>query len=163
MGALRTIRILVLGALIGGGFYLLLIDITTLPELCALAGVAIGCGIVFTLAREQRLAEARLSPRSLPAVWRVIVRIPPDIARLCREAVAQAVAPRSTRGTFRVAKFGATSGDPEAVGRRAVTEWIGSVPPNTIVVGVDADRGLLLVHQLRRQGDARQLDPLGLG
>jgi hypothetical protein len=28
---------------------------------------------------------------------------------------------------------------------------------------VDAERGLLLVHQLRRQGDADDLDPLRLG
>jgi hypothetical protein len=40
---------------------------------------------------------------------------------------------------------------------------MGSLSPNTIVVGVDTERGLVLVHQLQRQGDAEQIDPLGLG
>jgi hypothetical protein len=154
---------LVLGASIGGGFYLLLIDITARPELYVMAGVAIACGAAFLLAREQGFTEARIAPRWLLTVWRVILRIPPDVMWLCSEALLQAVRPRPTRGSFRAAPFGATGDDSDAVGRRATTEWIGSISPNTIVVGIDAERGLVLVHQLRRQGDTDQLDPLRLG
>ena len=163
MRALRTTWILVLGGLIGGGFYLLLIDITDLPELYALAGVAVGCAIAFLLAREQRFAESQVLPRWLLSGWRVIVKIPLDIALLCWDALVQVVAPRPVRGTFRAAAFGATADTPQDSGRRAVSEWLGSVSPNTIVIGIDTDRGLVLVHQLHRQGDATQLDPLGLG
>jgi hypothetical protein len=44
-----------------------------------------------------------------------------------------------------------------------LTEIVGSLAPNTIVIGVDADSGLLLVHQLRRNGDRDDIDVLELG
>jgi hypothetical protein len=40
---------------------------------------------------------------------------------------------------------------------------LGSLAPNTVVIGVDPDRDLLLVRQLHRQGGREQLDVLGLG
>lgn len=163
MRALRTVSILVLGALLGGGFYLLLIDTASLPELYALAGVAVGCAVAFELAREQRFAESRIAPLWLLSGWRVIVKIPLDIALLCWDALVQVVSPRTARGKFRATAFGATADTPQDTGRRALSEWLGSISPNTIVVGIDTERGLVLVHQLHRQGDAEQLDPLGLG
>ena len=163
MRALRTAWILVLGVLIGGGFYFLLIDTASLPELYVLAGVALACALAFELAREQGFAEGRILPTWLLAGWRVLVKIPLDIALLCYEALAQLVAPRQARGVFRAVSFTATADTPHDAGRRCLSEWLGSVSPNTIVVGVDADRQLVLVHQLHRQGGADQLDPLDLG
>jgi hypothetical protein len=151
------------GALIGGAFYLLLIDTTSLPELYVLAGVAALGGIAFLIGREQEFVEARVAPRWLLAAGRLIPRIIVDVGLVCREAVAQLLSPRRTRGVFRAAAFGAVAPTPDATGRRALVESLGSVAPNTIIVGVDAERGLLLVHQLRRDGDAADLDPLRLG
>jgi hypothetical protein len=159
----RMVWVLLLGTLIGGGFYLLLIDTASLPELYVLAGVAVGCALAFVLAREQRVVESRIDPRWLINSWRVLLKIPLDIGILCWEALAQLIAPRQTRGTFRAAPFRATAETPTDTGRRALCEWAGSVSPNSFVVGVDAERDLVLVHQLRRQGDPGQLDPLGLG
>ena len=152
-----------LGALIGGGFYLLLIDTTSLPELYVLAGVALACGSAFELAREERFEESRIRPAWLLRVWRVALRIPLDIALVCSEALAQLVRPRASRGTFRAVPFHAVESTPEDTARRALTEIVGSVAPNTVVLGVDPDTGLLLVHQLHRQGDAGDLDLLRLG
>lgn len=160
---LRMVWVFLLGILIGGGFYLLLIDTASLPELYALAGVALACAVAFVLAREQKIVESRIDPRWLVNLWRVVLKIPLDIAILCSEALAQLVAPRQTRGTFRAAPFRATAETPADTGRRALSEWAGSVSPNSFVVGVDPERGLVLVHQLRRQGDTGRLDPLGLG
>ena len=163
MRALRTCWILVLGALIGGGFYFLLIDTSSLPELYVMAGVAVGCALAFELAREQRFIESVIDPRWLLNGWRVALKIPLDIGILCWEALVQLGSPREQRGEFRAAPFGATKETASDTGRRAISEWLGSLSPNTIVVGVDADRSLVLVHQLRRQGDTEQIDPLGLG
>ena len=163
MRALTMAGILSLGLLIGGGFYFLLIDTASLPELYALAGVAVACAVAFALAREQRFAEARLVPGWLFSGWRVIVKIPLDIALLCWEALVQLVSPRSVRGEFRATRFRAVKETPEDAGRRAISEWLGSLSPNTIVIGVDPERGAVLVHQLRRQCDAEQIDPLRLG
>jgi hypothetical protein len=49
------------------------------------------------------------------------------------------------------------------MGRRALAETVGSVAPNTIVIGIDDERGLLLVHQLRRHGGPEDLDVTRLG
>ena len=48
-------------------------------------------------------------------------------------------------------------------GRRALAESLGSFAPNTIIVGVDAERELLLGHQLRPGGGDEAIDVLGLG
>jgi hypothetical protein len=151
------------GLLLGGGFYLLLIDTTSLPELYVLAGVALVCGIAFELAREQDFIEARIVPRWFARSWRLIWRIPGDVAIVCWEALAQTVRPRSTRGEFRAAPVTATAKTSTDTGRRALVETVGSFAPNTIIVGVDAERGLLLAHQLRRHGAPEDLDVTRLG
>lgn len=160
---LKTPLIFGLGALLGGAFYFLLIDTTSLPELYALAGVAVACGLALALARGQGFVEARILPRWLLASWRVLGKIPGDLAIVCWEALAQLVRPRPTRGQFRAARFAATEETPDDTGRRAIAETLGSFAPNTIVVGVDPERGLLLVHQLRPQGGADELDAMRLG
>lgn len=152
-----------LGVLIGGGFYFLLIDTASLPELYVMAGVAVACALAFELAREQGFAEGRIVPWWLASGWRVVVKIPLDIVLLCYEALMQLVAPREARGSFRAVRFEATEDTPRDAGRRSLSEWLGSVSPNTVVVGVDAERQLVLVHQLHVQGGADQVDPLGLG
>jgi hypothetical protein len=163
MRALRTAWILVLGILVGGGFYFVLIDTASLPELYLMAGVAVACAIAFELVREQRFVEARIVPWWLLSGWRVALKVPMDIVLLCWEALVQLLAPRPARGTFRAAAFRAVDDSPRDAGRRALSEWMGSLSPNTIVVGVDPERKLVLVHQLRRQGATDQIDPLGLG
>jgi hypothetical protein len=154
---------LIVGVLLGGGFYLLLIDTASLPELYLLAGVALACGVAFELAREQGFVEARIAPGWLLRLWRLALKIPTDIAFVCGEAVGQLVHPKPVRGAFRATPFGHTEATPEAAGRRALADTLGSVAPNTIVIGVDTERGLLLVHQLHRTGPPEDLDVLGLG
>lgn len=151
------------GLVVGGGFYFLLIDTTSLPELYVLAGVALACAAAFELAREQGFVEARVVPWWLVRSWRLIWRIPADIAIVCWEAVVQLVRPRPSRGVFRAVAYGATDQNAADTGRRALTETLGSFAPNTIVVGVDDERRLLLTHQLRRQGRPADLDVTRLG
>jgi len=128
-----------------------------------LAGVAAACGVGFQLAREERVIEARVLPWWLLRGWRLAWGIPRDIAIICWAALAQLVRPAPVRGRFRARRYRAVEETPVDAGRRAITEVIGSIAPNTIVVGVDADRGLLLVHQLRPQGSPEDLDVTRLG
>lgn len=148
---------------VGGGFYFQLIDTTSLPELYLLAGVALVCAVAFELAREQGFVEARVLPWWLLRSWRLLWKIPGDISIVCWEALAQVVRPRAARGVFRATAFGATAETASDTGRRALAETVGSLAPNTIIVGVDAQRGLLLTHQLRRHGPPEDLDVTRLG
>ena len=160
---LKAQLVIVIGLVVGGGFYLLLIDTTSLPELYVLAGVALACGVGFKLAREQGFVEAQILPWWLLRSWRLLWRVPADIAMLCAEAILQLVHPRAERGVFRATRFAASAETPGDTGRRAVAETVGSVSPNTIIIGVDAERNLLLTHQLRRHGPPEDLDVTRLG
>lgn len=152
-----------LGLLLGAAFYLLLIDTVSLPELYAGAGAALLAGIAFEVSREQGFAEASFSPTWFARVWRLGWQVPVAIVLVCREAIFQLVRPRRSRGGFRAISFRAGAEGSRDVGRRALAEALGSLAPNTIVIGIDPDRNLLLVHQLGRKSSRDQIDVLGLG
>jgi hypothetical protein len=118
--------------------------------------------VVLEASREHGLIEARIPTRRLWRAWRAPARVPAHVGILCREALAQLLRPRPVRGEFRAVRF--RDGDhSHAVGRRALAEIFGSFAPNTIVLGIDPDRQLLLVHQLCRDGGRDELDVLELG
>ncbi len=154
---------LALGFLFAGAFYLLLIDITDLPELYAGAGAAILAAAGFEAGREQGFAEMSSTPRLLLRAWRAFARIPPDVLRVCLAIFQQLVHRRAERGTLRAVPFDFGSPDsPRDAGRRALAEALGSLAPNTIVVGIDPDRNLILAHQLYPSGGANAVDVLEL-
>src|SRR5205807_7671564 len=96
--------------------------------------------------------------------WRVGMRVPGEVAVVSWEAIEQLITPKRTRGAFRAVTFEAEGADDARdAGRRAIAEAFGSFTPNTIVIGIDQDRNLLLVHQLRKQGGREEVDPLRLG
>ena len=159
---MRRLGLTAVGFGLAGAFYLLLVDTTSLPELYTLIGVALLGAVGFEAAREQGFPEARISLRWLLRSWRAMMRVPLDTGLLCRELIAQLVHGKRQRGQFRAIPFKAGPGEHDR-GRYAMTEIVGSLAPNTIVIGVDADNDLLLVHQLRRNGDRRDIDMLELG
>lgn len=144
--------------------YLLLIDTTSLPELIVLVGAAAIAATGFELAREQQTAgglNARL--RWLTRLHRPLVKTPSDIAVVTGLALRQLVRPRQVNGTFRAVRFRCGPDHDIEIGRRALAEAFGSFAPNTIIVGVDVERELILGHQLYPNGGAEAIDLLGLG
>lgn len=154
---------MLLGFGLAAAFYLLLIDTTDLPELYAGVGAALLSAILFELSCQQELVEISLAASALRHAWRVVVRAPVDIVVVSRVALAQLVRRQATRGVFRAVPFEAGGERGGDAGRRALAEALGSLTPNTIVLGVDVERDLLLVHQLHRAGGREQLDVLELG
>ncbi len=59
---------------------------------------------------------------------------------------------RPVEGVFRTVPFDAGGDDPESAARRALVTAGVSLSPNTYVLGIDRQRGLLLVHQLVPSG-----------
>jgi hypothetical protein len=158
---MRRVAITLVGFSFAGAVYLLLVDTTSLPELYVLAGVALLAGVAFEASREEGFAEAWVSPRWLARAWRAVARVPAEIALLFREAIEQLLHRKRVRGEFRAIRFKGGEGEQDR-GRFALTEIVGSLAPNTIVIGIDPDAELLLVHQLRRKGGPDELDVLGL-
>ncbi len=161
----RGVRVLAwwFGWLFAGALYLLLIDTTDLPELIVGAGAAAIAATGFELAREQRVAggmSARL--RWLGRLYRPLRNVPSDVLALTWLAARQLIRPRKVNGEFRSVPF-QTHAQKHETGRRALAESFGSFAPNTIIIGVDAERELLLGHQLRRRGGDEAIDVLRLG
>jgi hypothetical protein len=151
------------GVVLAAAFYMVLIDTVDLPEVYAAIGAVLLAGAGYEAARRQGFAEARISLRWVARGWRVLVGVPRQIAWVSWQAVAQLVAPRQTRGTLRAVPFRAGGEGSRDVGRRALAEGLGSLAPNTIVIGIDSEHDLLLIHQMRRNGGREQLDVLELG
>jgi hypothetical protein len=159
---MRRLALTLVGFTLAGAFYLLLVDTKSLPELYVLAGVGLLGALAFVASREEGFPEAQFSVRWFKRAWRAFARVPLDAGLLCFEAVAQIFTQRRARGTFRAIPF--RGGDsPSDRGRFALTDIFGSLAPNTIVLGIDPDKDLLLVHQLRARGGRDDIDMLELG
>jgi multisubunit Na+/H+ antiporter MnhE subunit len=142
--------------------YLLLIDVTDLPELIV-GGVAAAVAATGSeLARHQRVMGEPIRLRWLRGLYRPLLKVPVDIGLVSFAALAALVGRRSP-GQFRAVSFRPGADEQRESSRHALTEALGSFAPNTIVVGIDPDRQLLLVHQLHRSGGREALDLLELG
>jgi hypothetical protein len=137
---------------------MLLVDTKSRPELIAGAVAAALAAIASELVRAQRIAQVRARPHWLLRAWRPIARIPLDLAIVLGALLRL----RRPRGRFRALRFRAGGDDPEGNARRALAEALGSLAPNTYVIGVDTNRRVLIVHQLVPRGGAETLDPLEL-
>lgn len=162
LGARRALAWTV-GWACAAGLYLVLIDITDLPELIVGAGAAVLAATGLELAREQGIVGESFRWRWLLRLHRPLLRVPRDIAVVCSMALFALVRRKPALGTFRVASFRAGEDDPHASGRHALAEAAGSLAPNTFVVGIDDERGLILAHQLHPTGGRETIDPLELG
>jgi hypothetical protein len=144
--------------------YLALVDTIKVPELVAGAVIAAIGATAAVLVRRQRRVLIR--PR---AVW--LLAAGPALAGTVRDLVPLAVAlwrrgilRRPEEGRLHAVPYDAVGHDPTAAAHRVLTEVIGSVAPNTIVVGVDAERHELIAHQLVETDDpGRAARPLGRG
>jgi hypothetical protein len=101
------------------------------------------------------LVRTRASVRFAPGRgwWRGVVRLPGETARdtwLIAVVLWRVIVRREdVRGRFITLPFkGVRGGSTEAVSRRALAKWVGSVAPNTMVAGFDEQHERVLLHQL---------------
>jgi multisubunit Na+/H+ antiporter MnhE subunit len=119
--------------------YLWLADNAVLPELVVGAVVAAIGASGAVLVRGQRRTRLRPRLRWLRGVWRPLFGVFGDLVPLAR-ALA-----RRRPGALVESPLGGPADDPAYV---ALTEALGSLAPNTLVVDVDRERGVVLAHQL---------------
>jgi hypothetical protein len=119
--------------------YLWLADNTVWPEL-AVGAVAAAIGATGTvLVRRHRLTRMRWEARWLRGAWRPLLGVATDFGPLVRALV------RRREGVFVEVPLPGPVDEP---GYRATVEALGSLAPNSIVVDIDHERGVALVHQL---------------
>jgi len=132
------------------GLYLLLADTVAPPELATGAVAAV---LGATAARLVRPA-ARPHGRWLATAARRLIGVVADLAPLARVLLVRGILRRAGAGAYVEVAFGATSDAPDDVAHRALTQALGSLGPNTVVVDVDKERGVLVAHQLHPTPDA---------
>jgi multisubunit Na+/H+ antiporter MnhE subunit len=129
-------------ALLGGGWMLLVDTVSTAEVLSAVAAslvAAFATRVVFGGVDSMRPAASLLV-----ALARQMARVPADLWLLA-VALRRALAGRRRPGRFHELALELPSSE-RGNGRRAAIELVGSLAPNTIVLGVDERR--VIVHQL---------------
>jgi hypothetical protein len=152
-----------IGWVLAASLYLLLIDITDLPELLVGAGAAVLAATGLELAREQGIVGESVRASWLLRLYRPLLKAPVDIALVTLMALKALVRRPKSHGSFRAVRFAGSGEEQLESGRRALAEALGSFAPNTIIVGIDSETELILAHQLKRTGDRQAVDPLELG
>lgn len=143
--------------------YLLLIDITDLPELIVGAGAAVLAATGLEVAREQSIVGERIRSSWLLRLHRPLLRVPGDILTVSAMALRAVVRREPAVGSFRAVRFSAGGDERGEAGRCALAEAAGSFAPNTFVIGVDEHREVVVAHQLRPTEGRGAIDPLELG
>lgn len=141
--------------------WLALVDNPHTPELVTGAVVA----FLAALAGAQLVRVDQLRPRVRPVMLRRIYRplllLVTDSARVALALVRAGVRGQRLSGTLRCETYGATGDSPDAQARRVLSEWAASLGPNRYALGVDRQTGELVVHEL--EPVRGPLDPLELG
>jgi multisubunit Na+/H+ antiporter MnhE subunit len=129
--------------------WLALVDTVVVPELVVGAVAAAIAATGAVLVRGRRLVILRPRAAWAPAALRAMARFGPDLVPLATALWRRGVRRSDERGRLVAVPYGAgAETDPEAAAHRVLTEAIGSFAPNSIVVDIDRERGVLLVHEL---------------
>jgi hypothetical protein len=108
--------------------------------LAAIVGAFGATAAVIVRARREVLLRPRA--RWILEALRNLLRWPGDLVALAGALV------RRPQGAIVEEPFSATGEDPESAARRALAVAGGSLAPNSIVVAIDEDRGMLVRHEL---------------
>jgi multisubunit Na+/H+ antiporter MnhE subunit len=128
--------------------WLALVDTVVLPELVtgAVAAAVAATGAVVVRGQRKVLLRPRL--KWLLAVRRPLVASVTDLRPLAVALWRRGVRHRPEEGRFAEVPYTAVGDDPRAAAHRVLTQALGSIAPNTLVVGVDHERRTMLVHEL---------------
>jgi hypothetical protein len=128
--------------------YVALTDSRRPEELVAAAIVGALGATAAALVRHEREVVLRPRPGDVAGELRTILSWPRDLALLATALV------RRPPGKVVEMPFEATGSDPRDAGRRALAVAGRSLAPNTIVIAIDEERGVLQAHQLVPDEDA---------
>jgi multisubunit Na+/H+ antiporter MnhE subunit len=141
---MRRLGALLLCLVAMAAVWMLLVDTSSIAECSAGAAAALIGTLACALVSREDVAPLREHRAFLTGLPRQLGRVPFDLWLLARE-LGKALLDRHPVGRFHAVPFDGGSGDGDNA-RRAAVELLGSLAPNTIVLGVDDER--VVVHQL---------------
>ena len=80
-------------------------------------------------------------------------RLPGEIVRGCGVLLRQmgrTILRKKSESTFQVARFIGTTDQRRQLAQRALAITLATVPPNSLVVGIDTEADLILFHQVKK-------------
>jgi multisubunit Na+/H+ antiporter MnhE subunit len=142
------------------GLWMLFVSQTPRAELVAgIFAAAIGA-VADGVVKAKRLAKFRPRPR-----WLWLFSWEPWYVLTGSAAIMWALARRlmgkRSEAQFRAVPFRAGGNDPESAARRALAITLTTVSPETIVVGIDRERDLMLLHLIAPASTPKIARPLG--
>lgn len=147
---MSRLRSMLVGVALGGPLYWLLIDTVDTPELYAGGAATLLAAGVYEISYSQGYADAAFRSSWIAELGRALARVPRGIFVVACAIVAQTLRPQAQRGWVRTSHYRAgDENDPLDLGRRALKEALGSVAPDSFVIGIDPDRDELVVHEFR--------------
>ncbi len=150
--------------LICAGLWMWLEDTVVLANLVDGAVAAAVGATGTTLVYAERLVAFDARARWALGLWRPLVQFGSDMRLLASVLVGALRGGERAPGALRTVRFEPTGSPGEVSARCALATAVGSFAPNTIVLDVEADKQVMLVHQLVPQPrDRASVDPLGLG
>jgi multisubunit Na+/H+ antiporter MnhE subunit len=143
------------------GLWLVLVDSTDEPDLITGAVVAVIAAALAGVLRSLGSVHARPRAAMLRFAYRPLLALVSESVLVTAALARALLLRRPLHGRFRTVRFRPAGEGPEAAARRMLAEWGGSLAPNRYVIGIDAERQVLLVHEL--VASSSPLDPLELG
>ena len=137
---LKLIGRLAVGTAATFGLWLLFVDRTSGHELLTGLGAAILAATGLELVRGEEHPRFWPHARWFAELWRV----PKDIVEGC--AVLVMCLFTEKRGILRQTRFEPGGEDRHSAARRALAIAFGSISPSSIIIGIDRETGLMLVH-----------------
>jgi len=136
--------------------------VSTLSRAEFVAGLVAAAIASFADAVLKSQGFAKFRPRAtwlLLATWEVWYSLSGTWAIMV--ALAKRVAGKKSEAQFRAVKFDAGGDDGESWARRALVTMYTTIPPNFVVIGIDRDHDLMLVHQVSPTGTPEIAKRLG--
>ncbi len=110
--------------------------------------------------RKQSFARFAPRVRWLLQVWRLPGDILYDTYIICAALLKRLGGRRSFSRTLAVS-FKAGGADEQAAARRALAVGLTTISPNTIVITIDEQKDLMLIHQMKASGASALMKELG--
>ena len=129
--------------------WLLLTSTIDPAEVLVGAGAAVLGATAAAVVRRKGGSRIQVRLRWFRTAWLVPLRIATETWDVFAVLVAHATGRRRVRGTLQAVPFRHGGESPRQDARRAIATTGISMVPNTFVIGIDARRDEMLVHQLR--------------
>ena len=142
------------------GLWMMFVSLLQWNELFAGLVAALIGGVADAVVKSTDLASFRPKPRDLLLIFRVAGEVVQNTAVVLVELFRR-IGGAPSRSALQVVPFEAAGDERESSSRRALAILYSTLPPNSIVVGIDKQRGYLMMHQLVPQPESTVTRQLG--